>query len=623
MQETKDFDEELLTYEKQPFWKKHFKWIICLLILVIIIIILIAILSKGKNNSSYEFGLSMEELQKRTSDEFLGKKILLKSDSEEYNDLDSKDKICLKHLLKAGVYLENIQYQIDNPHNIPFKKFLEDEIEKDNERANLTKILFDGQKGINALDSLSNEVNLALNHKIMPGIGVYPEDLSKEEYHKILIKMLKENKIDLVKNITNQRSIVVRDGKYLKPIDYVEYFKEDFSKMADEFEEAAKFSTNKDFATYLNLQANALRIADPMLDAEADKVWADLQETPLELTLTRENYQDSITGSFIENQELTDLLKENNITPVPKDCLGLRVGIINKKGTDNILKIKKFLPLLADNMPYKEEYTRENSTEMKQTMVDADLVMLFGDVGAYRAGITLAENLPNDDKLSLQIGGGRRNVYHRQIRFVTDQTKVQERLDAILDKEQHKYYENEADHWFTIGHENAHSLGPIINNSKLGEYRNILEENKADMASIAFIDLLKENGYYTEDQRKQIIVSVIIDNFLKVKPNMSQTHRVRTLMQNYYMYKNDAFYLTDDKKIHINIDNVVPAAKSMLKEIIRIQLDNKFEDAKKYVEENFIWNEIFQTIGDKLQKLSNVLNCVLENELGDQILKEN
>ena len=27
-----------------------------------------------------------------------------------------------------------------------------------------------------------------------PGIGVYPEDLSKEEYHQILIKMLEENK---------------------------------------------------------------------------------------------------------------------------------------------------------------------------------------------------------------------------------------------------------------------------------------------------------------------------------------------------------------------------------------------------------------------------------------------
>ena len=38
--------------------------------------------------------------------------------------------------------------------------------------------------------------------------------------------------------------------------------------------------------------------------------------------------------------------------------------------------------------------------------------------------------------------------------------KLQERLDEILDKEQHKYYLDEADHWFTIGHENAHSLGP-------------------------------------------------------------------------------------------------------------------------------------------------------------------
>ena len=251
MQEIKNSNEELLTSNNQPFWKRHLKLIIGALVSVVIIIILIAIFSNGKEKDeekSYEFGLSMEELKKRTSEKYLGKKILLKSDSKEYNSLDQNDKECLKHLLKAGVYLENIQYQIDNHHNLPFKKFLEDEIKKGNERAKLTKILFDGQKGINALDSLSYEVNLALNHKIMPGIGVYPEDLTKEEYHKILIKMLKENKTELVKNITNQRSIVVRDGKYLKPIDYVEYFKEDFSKMAYEFEEAAKFSTNQNFA---------------------------------------------------------------------------------------------------------------------------------------------------------------------------------------------------------------------------------------------------------------------------------------------------------------------------------------------------------------------------------------
>ena len=53
----------------------------------------------------------------------------------------------------------------------------------------------------------------------------------------------------------------------------------------------------------------------------------------------------------------------------------------------------------------------------------------------------------------------KRNVYHRQIRFISNYKKLQEFLDEILDKEQHNSYLNEAFHWFTIGHENKHSLG--------------------------------------------------------------------------------------------------------------------------------------------------------------------
>lgn len=256
--------------------------------------------------------------------------------------------------------------------------------------------------------------------------------------------------------------MVVRDGDELKGIDYIDYFKDDFAHIADELEIAAQTSTNADFNEYLHLQAKALRKADPMLDAYADKKWATLQDTPLEFTITRENYEDEMTGTIIENEELSKMLKEHRITPIPKDFLGGRVGIINKEGTQALMAIKKYLPTLADNMPYKDEYeqTINSEADAKQTMVDVDMVMASGDVGAYRGGITLAENLPNSDKLSLTIGGGRRNVYHRQIRFISDKSKLEKRLNEILDKEQDKYYHDEADHWFTIGHENAHSLGP-------------------------------------------------------------------------------------------------------------------------------------------------------------------
>jgi hypothetical protein len=570
-----------------------------------------------------ECGLSMEELKKRTDPKYLGTIKLLESDSPEYAALDQKDKEALKYIVKAATYLENIEFQIDDSYNIPFKKYLEEQIQKNNEQAKLTKILFDAQKGINALDSLSHEINLAKGHKTKPGIGVYPEDLTAEEYQRILIKMLKENKTEEVRNITNQRSMVFRDGEYLKADDYVEYFKEDFTKIADEIDKAAEYSTDANFTEYLKLQSKALRTADPMLDAYADKKWAELEYTPLELTITRENYEDTITSSYSNNQELIDLLSAKNITPVPKDCLGFRVGIVNKEGTDFLLRIKQFLPELAKNMPYSDEYEQDvtNGT-IKQTMVDADIIILAGDVGAYRAGITLAENLPNDDKPSLTIGGGRRNVYHRQIR-ASNATQVQKKLDLILDQEQHQYYDTEADHWFTIGHENCHSLGPNILESRLGQYRSIVEENKADMGGLAFTNNLTNLGYYTEEQRKKIIVTVVVDNFLKVKPDLSQAHRVRTVMQNYYLKQHGAYTITEDGKIHVNIEEVVPAAYDMLKEIIRIQLDNNFEKAEEYVNKYFIWTDEMKIIGDKLQTLSATLNSRVENELADKILSEN
>lgn len=584
--------------------------------------------------TTYELNLSMDELKKRTHKDYLVTKKFLKKDAPEYLALDDGDKLALKHLVKAANILEKINMQIDCKHNLPFKEYLESEIKKGNEQAKLTKILFDAQKGINAIDSMSNPIRLAKGIDQKLGKGVYPEDLSKEEFHSVLLRMLKNGKTEEVENILTQRSMVVRYEDELRGIDYIDYFSDDFSKMADELDKASEVSTNKDFNEFLKLQAHALRKADPMLDAYADKKWATLQDTPLEFTITRENYEDEMTGTIVENDELSRLLEEHNISPIPKDFLGGRVGIVNKKGTETLLEIKKYLPILADNMPFKDEYEQTISAnsdqsiqtssqgegEISQTMVDVDMVYASGDVGEYRGGITLAENLPNSDKLSLTIGGGRRNVYHRQIRFISDLSKLQKRLNEILDKDQHKYYLDEADHWFTIGHENAHSLGPKEGSEKLGKYRNIIEENKADMGALAFVDLLTELGMYNEEQRLQILVTFVVDNFLKSKPTMSQAHRVRTVMQNKYMHEKGVYEINKDGRIHVNIDKVVPAAKDMLSEIIRIQIDGDFNKAEKYVMDNFIWTYEMELIAQKLQKVNKTLNGTLETELANELL---
>ena len=586
---------------------------------------------------TFELNYTLEELKKRTHKDYLTTKKMLDVDAPEYLALEEGDKAALKNLVKAAYFIQKINLQLDNKKNLPFYDFLRTEILKGNERAELTKILFDAQIGMCAIDRESVKINLAKGVEELPGKGLYPTDLSKEEFHKILIKMIKDGKIEEVRKILNQRSVVLRAGDELAAKDYIDYFHEEFRVVAEKLESAAETSTNEDFNEYLKLQASALRSADPMLDAYADKKWAELQDTPLEFTITRENYADEMTESVIENEELKKLLDEHNIPVISKDFLGGRVGIVNKKGTEDLLKIKDYLPLLAANMPYCDEYEQNitPSTEIlnhpaensevgnspKQTMVDVDIVVLAGDVGAYRAGITLAENLPNDDKLSLKIGGGRRNVYHRQIRFISDREKLQKRLDTILDKSQHQYYLDEADHWFTIGHENTHSLGPNKGTEALGKYKSIIEENKADMGALAFLDLLEEKGMYTSEQVLQMIVSFAADNFLKSKPTLSQAHRVRSVMQNKYFLENGAIELTEDGKIHVNIDKMIPTAKKMLAEIVRIQIDGDFAKGEKYVLDNFVWTDEMEVISKKLKEIDKNLNGRTDAPLARMLLR--
>ena len=580
-----------------------------------------------KNGIAYEINLSLEELQKRTNKDYLTTKKMLTVDAPEYLTLQEGDKQALKHLVKAARVLDKINMQLDNPHNLPFKEFLEREIENGNEKAKLTKILFDGQKGVCALDRESHMVELAKGIKMRAGKGVYPQDLEKEEFHKILIKMLKNGNIKEVEKILNQRSVVERDGEFLKAIDYIDKFSVDFAIMADEIEKAAKVSTNRDFNEFLELQAKALRTADPMLDAYADKKWATLQDTPLEFTITRENYSDELTESVIENSELKKLLDENNITPVAKDFLGGRVGIINKKGTEAILNVKKFLPLMAQNMPFNDKYVQNINPdkESKQTMVDADLVTVSGDVGEFRAGITLAENLPNDDKLSVKLlDGGRRNVYHRQIRLITSddaKEKMKKRLNVMLNPELHKFYNDEADHWFTVGHENGHSLGPKSGTEGLGKYKSIIEENKADMGSLSFLDDLVKAGMYTEDQRTQIIVNFCTNSFLKSKPTMNQAHRVRTVMQANYFINEGAIKVNNDGKIEIDIEKAVPTARKMLTEIIEVQLSGDFKTAENFINKYFVWTDANETIAKELREVSKTLNGVVVSPLEEELLK--
>ena len=567
----------------------------------------------------YEIGLSHDELLRRCSSDHLTTITLLSPDSPEYLNLAEGDKKALKHLVKAADMIGVVYKKLDDENNIPFGKYLDRQIKKGNNDAILAKKLYDGMVGPFGMDKMNQKVSLIKGMIGAPGAGVYPRDLSVDEFHNILINMLEKGKDKEVSRILNQHTVVVRNGKELKAIDYVDKFNKEFKIAADELEKAAKYSTNKDFNEYLKLQAKALRKADPTLDAKADIKWATLQDTPLEFSITRENYTDIMTPSVLENEKLMELLNKYNISPIAKDMLGGRVGIINKKGTDMLLSIKDYLPALAQRMPFADEYeqTISSDNDDKQTMVDVDLVYITGDTRQYRGGITLAENLPNDDKLSLSLGGGKRNVYHRQVRLDFNSPS-----NSIIVNEQKYALDPTYDHLWTIGHENAHTLGPSKNNN-LGKYRNIIEENKADVAAMTFVDYLTDQGYYSKDEHDAILINWAANNFLKAKPvDLSFAHRVRTVMQCKYMLDNGVYEFTPDGKVRVNVDRVIPAARKMLNDVVRIQINNDYRDAEEFVNKYFVWTQEMESCAQKIREYSKVLNGTVKAPLADSLLAD-
>ena len=136
-------------------------------------------------------------------------------------------------------------------------------------------------------------------------------------------------------------------------------------------------------------------------------------------------------------------------------------------------------------------------------------------------------------------------------------------------------------------------------------------------------DTLVEKGFYTKEQKDQIAVTACADLFAKSKPTMSQAHRVRSLMQANFLIEKGAIEITPDYKIKINTEKVVPAAKEMLKEIIRLQIDGNVDAAKAYIDKYFVWGEVNEKIGQRLSEIDKTLNGRTISPLADKLCSSN
>ncbi|MCQ2957333.1 MAG: hypothetical protein MJ180_00350 [Candidatus Gastranaerophilales bacterium] len=543
---------------------------------------------------------------------------------EQYNNLAEGDKKALSHLVKAGKILNDVFIKQEHERGFEFRETLKRKADSGDIQAQKTLELYNIFNGIQ--DERKEQTLLFKNIKLNDGRNLFPTDVKADE----VIKFLKANP-NKIEEILSNNTVIRRtkDGGF-EGIPYQIFFKKEYEEASKELLEAAKTSTNEQFNEYLRLQANALISTDPEDSYKADVAWIKLADTPLEFTIARECYEDKFTGQVLEDKELSELIAKQNLSANSKDMIGARVGIVERKSTLDLADYKNHMKAFSKEMPLAETYEQsvdkvDPAKGSKQTLVDVDLVYLGGDSGTSRPGVTLAQNLPNSDKLAAKRGAGNRNVFHRDLRKSFDPELRKKFLESLIDESQRELYSDDADHLFTIGHELTHSLGPmktakgLDKKSALGDWGDAVEEAKADLGSVLMCDYFTKVGKYSQKQMDEILLTFAAGLLLNEQPSKAQAHRVRTLAQFNYLKAQGAIEFEVNGRLKINKEKFVPAAKSMLTEIIQLQLDGDANKANEFFNKWFIWcpeeeyaSKILKSLKPKIYKK---LNYVLADEI--------
>ena len=138
---------------------------------------------------------------------------------------------------------------------------------------------------------------------------------------------------------------------------------------------------------------------------------------------------------------------------------------------------------------------------------------------------------------------------------------------------------------------------------------------------VSFLNYFVDKGFYSQNQRKEIIVTDVVNKGMKSMPELSKTHRACDVIEFNYLYRKGAFDVDKNGIITVYIDQVEKQSQAMLDEIIEIQATGDIERAEKFVDNYFYWNDVNQRYADNLNKVHKTLSAKFVTPLADELLK--
>jgi hypothetical protein len=468
------------------------------------------------------------------------------------SSLSENDKAFLKLMLNAAKVVEEINMLQLNPENLVFQAQIKKDGTIDDEKLfhrNQCPWCLDSDEYLcNALKSLSAK---------QIGWGFWPEDMKEET----LKELQKQPDAD---ELLSPFTYVVKDkkGQY-KAVPFVSspVIAERVRKLASLLREAALLTEEKSLKKFLKSRARALEDDSAFPYDDSDLDWIGLSG-PWEITV----------GPYETYKEPMKTKAQFEMYIAREDTeVGKRLFVFQNR-------LQDFENHLA-GLIGKDLYTpRKLNPAIKIRAVE--LIMAAGD-GRSPHGATVAYHLPNRGK-AVEKGLYKKVLLVNHMKLFTP--LMQKRAKLILAREQIPLVEESSDIMNTLFHELAHGFGPhedmeITPAGKkttvamaLGPMETLMEELKADVASLWFVPYLEEKGLMKKDDVKKRYATAVMHLLGLAQYSLKGTYAQMAAVElGNLMDKGALAFNKITGRFQINFDRFPPAVESLLKEIIMIQ----------------------------------------------------
>ncbi|MDF1547034.1 MAG: Zn-dependent hydrolase [Bacteroidales bacterium] len=397
---------------------------------------------------------------------------------------------------------------------------------------------------------------------------------------------------------TSLYTMIRRDesGK-LVSIPYAEFFKQQYTKVAELLKKASELAEDDGLKNYLALRADDFLKNDFYA---SDIAWMDMKTNGIDLVIGPiENYEDALYG-YKAAHEAYILIKD-------------------KEWSQKLEKYAALLPVLQTGLPVEAKYKAEKPGSDSQLNA-YDVVFYAGDCNA--GSKTIAINLPNDEKV--QAAKGSRRLQLKNAMQAKFDKILQPISDVIITPEQRKHVKFNSFFENTMFHEVAHGLG--IKNTldgkgtvrdALKETYSALEEGKADILGLYMVTKLQEMGELDVDLMDNY-VTFMAGIFRSVRFGGASAHGKANLIRYNYFKEKEAFVKNSDGTYTVNFEKMKAAMDLMSEMILKLQGDGDYAGVAKLVTEKAVIDDVLQADLDKISAAGIPVDIVFEQ--GSEVL---